>query len=114
MNWEALSASKRIVTRRRECHFWQATRGRLSGSRGRKMTIKSLTVHLDETTDARLGVLSQRCDTTPERFVEMLCQSLDGETLERVVLRAMVDDTTPEPGIAKMPERRVKAVKTSD
>ncbi|MBP1688677.1 MAG: hypothetical protein H6Q33_4820, partial [Deltaproteobacteria bacterium] len=36
------------------------------------------------------------------------------ETLERVVLRAMVDDTTPEPGIAKMPERRVKAVKTSD
>jgi hypothetical protein len=73
------------------------------------MTIKSLTVHLDETTDARLGVLSQRCDTTPEHFVEMLCQSLDGETLERVVLRAMVDDATPEPGIAKLPERRAAA-----
>jgi hypothetical protein len=78
-----------------------------------KMTIKSLTVHLDETTDARLGVLSQRCDTTPERFVEMLCQSLDGETLERIVLRAMVDDTTPEPGIAKMPERRAAAPASS-
>lgn len=73
------------------------------------MTIKSLTVQLDEQTDARLGVLSQRCDTTPARFVEMLCQSLDGETLERVVLRAMVDDTMPEPGIAKMPERRIPA-----
>ena len=73
------------------------------------MTIKSLTVHLDESTDARLGVLSQRCDTTPEHFVEMLCQSLDGETLERIVLRAMVDDTTPEPGIARMPERRAAA-----
>ena len=62
------------------------------------MTIKSLTVHLDESTDARLGVLSQRCDTTPEHFVELLCQSLDGETLERIVLRAMVDDTHARAG----------------
>jgi hypothetical protein len=77
------------------------------------MTIKPLTVHLDETTDARLGMLSQRCDTTPEHFVEMLCQSLDSETLERIVLRAMVDDTTPEPGIAKMPERRAVATASS-
>ena len=77
------------------------------------MTIKSLTVHLDETTDARLGVLSQRCDTTLAHFVEMLCQSLDGETLERVVLRAMVDDATPEPGIAKLPERRAVAPTSS-
>ncbi len=77
------------------------------------MNIKSLTVHLDETTDARLGLLSRRCDTTPEHFVEMLCQSLDGETLERVVLRAMVDDTSSEPGIARMPERRTAAAPSS-
>jgi hypothetical protein len=69
--------------------------------------MKTVTFEIDESTDQQLADLAQRCDATPGQFVDMLCASLDCETLERVIQRAMRDDSvTSEPGVAKMPKRR--------
>jgi hypothetical protein len=69
--------------------------------------MKTVTYEINETTDAQLADLAQRCDATPGQFVDMLCASLDRETLERVIQRAMRDESvTSEPGVAKMPQRR--------
>jgi hypothetical protein len=69
--------------------------------------MKTVTFEIDESTDAQLADLAQRCDATPGQFVDMLCASLDSETLERVIQRAMRDDSvTSEPGVARMPKRR--------
>jgi predicted transcriptional regulator len=69
--------------------------------------MKTVTFEIDESTDAQLSDLAQRCDATPGQFVDMLCASLDRETLERVIQRAMRDDSvTSEPGVARMPKRR--------
>ena len=51
--------------------------------------MKSVTLVIDESTDARLKALAQRCDTTPGEFVDFLCAALDGETLQRVIQRAI-------------------------
>ncbi len=70
--------------------------------------MKSVTLVINESTDARLKALAQRCDTTPGEFVDFLCAALDGETLQRVIQRAIRDDSvTSEPGIARMPVRRI-------
>ena len=70
--------------------------------------MKTVTFEIDESTDQQLADLAQRCDATPGQFVDMLCASLDCETLERVIQRAMRDDSvTSEPGVGKMPKRRV-------
>ncbi len=70
--------------------------------------MKSVTLVIDESTDARLKALAQRCDTTPGEFVDFLCAALDGETLQRVIQRAIRDESvTSEPGIAQMPKRRI-------
>ena len=70
-------------------------------------TMKKVTLEIDELTDTQIADLAQRCDATPGEFVDMLCASLDSETLARVIQHAIRDDSvTSEPGIAKMPERR--------
>jgi limonene-1,2-epoxide hydrolase len=66
--------------------------------------MKTVTLQIDETTDAQLAALAERCDTTPGQFVDLLCQSLDRETLERVIQRAIRDEAvTSEPGIGRVP-----------
>jgi hypothetical protein len=70
--------------------------------------MKSITLEVSEATDDRLAALSERCDTTPGQFLDLLCDSLDRETLARVIQRAIRDDAvTSLPGVAKMPGRRV-------
>ena len=70
--------------------------------------MKTVTMVIDETTDARLNALAERCDASPGRFVDLLCASIDQETLERVIQRALRDESvTSEPGVARMPARRV-------
>jgi predicted transcriptional regulator len=66
--------------------------------------MKTVTLQIDDATDARLSALAERCDTTPGQFVDLLCQSLDRETLERVIQRAIRDEAvTSEPGIGRVP-----------
>ncbi len=68
--------------------------------------MKTVTLEISETTDERLTALAQRRDATPGQFVELLCASLDRETLERIIQRAIRDDSvTSEPGVARIPER---------
>ena len=74
--------------------------------------MKSVTLEIDEVTDKQLSLLSERCDTTTGRFVDMLCESLDQETLARVIQGAIRDNSvTSEPGVARMPARRIACVK---
>ena len=69
--------------------------------------MKTVTLEVDETTDARLSALAERCDATPGQFVDMLCASLDNQTLERLIQRAIRDESvTSVPGVARMPVRR--------
>jgi len=71
--------------------------------------MKTVTLEVDETTDARLSTLAELCDATPGQFVDMLCASLDNETLERIVRGAARDEAvTSVPGVARMPERRIR------
>jgi hypothetical protein len=69
--------------------------------------MKSVTLEIDEATDQQLSLLSERCDTTPGHVVDLLCGSLDRETLVRLIQGAIRDDSvTSEPGVARMPPRR--------
>jgi limonene-1,2-epoxide hydrolase len=74
--------------------------------------MRTVTLQIDDATDEHLNELAQRCDATPGQFVDMLCASLDRETLARVIQHAIRDESvTSEPGIGRMPERRtVKSV----
>lgn len=66
--------------------------------------MKTVTLQIAETTDAQLAALAERCDTTPGQFVDLLCQALDRDTLERVIQRAIRDESvTSEPGVARLP-----------
>jgi limonene-1,2-epoxide hydrolase len=68
--------------------------------------MKTVTLEIAESTDERLATLAQRCDATPGQFVDMLCASLDRETLERIIQHAIRDESvTSEPGVARIPER---------
>ena len=68
--------------------------------------MKRVTLEIDESTDERLAALAHRCDTTPGQFVDMLCASLDRETLERIIQNAIRDDSvTSEPGVGRLPKR---------
>ncbi len=75
--------------------------------------MKSVVIlEIDEATDQQLSLLSERCDTTPGHVVDLLCGSLDRETLARVIQGAIKDESvTSEPGVARMPQRRVVCVK---
>jgi hypothetical protein len=67
--------------------------------------MKTLILEVDERTDERLATLAESCDATPGQFVDMLCASLDRETLERIIQRAIRDDSvTSEPGVARIPQ----------
>ena len=75
--------------------------------------MKSVTLDIKDATDEQLSLLSERCDTTPGHVVDLLCGSLDRETLARVIQGAIRDESvTSEPGVARMPERRVVGVKS--
>jgi hypothetical protein len=77
--------------------------------------MKSVTLEVNDETETQLSLFSERCDTTPGQFLDLLCESLDRETLERVVERAIRDDSmTSTPGVARMPERRVAAMSRQD
>ncbi|HQR19380.1 MAG TPA: hypothetical protein PLE54_03850 [Burkholderiaceae bacterium] len=68
--------------------------------------MKTVTLRVDESTDRQLSALAERCDATPGEFVDMLCASLDRETLERIIQRAIRDDSvTSEPGVARIPQQ---------
>jgi hypothetical protein len=69
--------------------------------------MKTVTMVIDDSTDERLNALAELCDASPGRFVDLLCASIDQETLGRVIQRALRDDSvTSEPGVARMPARR--------
>jgi len=69
--------------------------------------MKTVTMVIDDRTDERLNTLAERCDASPGRFVDLLCASIDHETLERVIQQAIRDESvTSEPGVARMPARR--------
>jgi len=68
--------------------------------------VKTLILEIDEITEERLATLAERCDATPGQCVDMLCASLDRETLERIIQGAIRDDSvTSAPGVARIPER---------
>lgn len=72
--------------------------------------MKTVTLQIDESTDAQLAALAQRCDATPGQFIDMLCAALDRNTLERVILQSIGEaGPTVEPGVAQLPERPAKS-----
>jgi hypothetical protein len=67
--------------------------------------MKTVTLEVDEDTGRQLSLFAERCDATPGQFVDMLCATLDRESLERVIQRAIRDDSvTSEPGVASIPQ----------
>jgi hypothetical protein len=70
-----------------------------------RLTMKTVTLEVSDSTDERLATLAERCDATPGQFVDLLCAALDRETLERIIQHAIRDDSvTSEPGVARIPQ----------
>jgi len=70
--------------------------------------MKSITLEVADATEARLAVLSQKCDATPGEFVDLVCESLDDDCLARVIGQAIEDQTVMSlaAGVGKLPERK--------
>lgn len=74
--------------------------------------MKQVSLEIGESSDLRLKALAHQWGVPPGRVVDLLCQSLDRESMARLAVQALAGPLVKtEDGVARMPAR--KAAKSS-
>jgi hypothetical protein len=69
--------------------------------------MKQVNLEIGDSSDLRLKALAHQWGVPPGRVVDLLCQSIDRESMARLAVQAMSAAlTTTEDGVARMPARK--------
>ncbi len=69
--------------------------------------MKQVSFEIGDSSDLRLKALAHQWGVPPGRVVDLLCQSIDRESMARLAVQAMSAAlTTTEDGVARMPARK--------
>lgn len=71
--------------------------------------MKQVNLEIGESSDLRLKALAHQWGVPPGRVVDLLCQSIDRESMARLAVQAMSGPPVKaEDGVAKMPARKAQ------